>query len=191
MTSRIRRVQHAEAIDARGDVEVRARRAVDENRLAEETVHAIGVGGGVIAGASVLQHDRQLARPRDELERRTQAVLVRIVDLEHPEEAPVRLPAREAVRMRVIPVEPAAIAYRKVVRVALTGCSELDAGPIVVRVDRETVPMNDRRLAQAVLERDLHALTRAQHQGRIDIFLAVDVREVRLTEASGCRGRSG
>ena len=88
-------------------------------------------------------------------------------------------------RVRVIPVEAAAIAHGEVVSVSAARLGERHPTPIVARIDRQTVPVHDRRLADAVHEIDAHALIAMQHQCRIEISAPADLREVRRSEPGG------
>ena len=145
----------------------------------------------IASGAAVLQHQRDLALPRHEIERGAQAVLVLVGHLDHSEQPAVGLAGGQSVGVRVIPVEAGAVAKSKVVAVGRARRREHRAATVVARVDRQPVPVHDRGIGERVDEIDPDALSSPQHQRRIDEVAAVDARKVGLRQSSRKRRAGG
>src|SRR6188472_4221317 len=94
-------------------------------------------------------------------------------------ETVVDLPRARAVRMRVIPVEPAAIANVECVIVALARRGEREAAAIVVRVDGKAMPVGDRRCVERVVQRYAQALATSHDERGIDEFTTTAAQRVR------------
>ena len=178
------RVENAEPIQPRGHVQIRAGGTVDVNRVAEVAVHLVHGRGGVIGAASILQEQRNLAFARHKVQGCAQFGFVVVADLECAEQAAIRLAGRQSVGMRVIPVQSASVTHLEIVGIASSGRGQGHAGAVVTGVDRQPMPVHDRCFIKAVVELDAHALSRPQHERRIDELAAVIAREVTLGQAA-------
>ncbi len=168
--TRIGRVEYPEAIDARRQVEIGTVRAVDEEFIAQPAVHQVLRRGRIVrAGTPILQHQRNLGDSRCEVERRAQRAFVVILDQDEAEQAAIGLRCGQAVRMRVIPVHSAAVANREIVFIARTRGDQDRTVAVVARIDREPVPVDDRRLREQVDERDAGPFAVLQDQRRIRV----------------------
>ena len=154
-------------------------RAVDEQIVAQEAVGKVrGCRGVARAGAPVLQHQRNLRRARGHVECCPQRALVVVLDDEEAIQAAIRLRRSAAVRMRVIPVQPGAVADLEIVVVTVTGRDQDRAVAVIARVDAETMPVRDRRLGEGVVKRDADALAALQNQRRIRVLAPAMARGV-------------
>ena len=184
--ARVRRVEHAEPVDSRIDVEIGALRAVDVEIGAEEAMRHVVGRGGVGARAAILQEQRNFAAAGYEVERRAQRPFVVVLDHDRAIEAAVGLRGRKTVRMRVIPIHAAAVAHLEIVRVAPSRLHEERPIAVVVAVDGRAVPMDDRRLRQCIDEVDPHALSALQHERWIRVTAPARAR--RVPERTAGRG---
>lgn len=135
-------------------------------------MHAVGIARCVVPVASILQQQRDLGLARNEIECRPQPALVVVLDLDHAEQPAIRLPRGQPMRVRVVPVKRRPVPDLEVVRIVLTRRGELHSSAVVARVDCQSVPMDDRGLGNGIVEVELHALSRTQHQRRVDVLLA-------------------
>ena len=185
---RVRRVENSESIQAGGDVQIRAMRAVDKEVVAEEAVRKVRGRGSVGAtSAAVLQDQRDLGTAGRKVECSAQRTLVVVLHEDDAVQAAIGLRGSEAVRMRVVPVHATAVAHFEVIRIALAGRREDRTIAVVARVHREAMPVRDRRLGECIDETDPHALAALHHQCRVRVAsstVARDVCEWPLTRGS-------
>ena len=112
------------------------------------------------------------------MERRAQAPLIVVLDLDQAEESAISLLGGAAMRVRVIPVERGAVAHPEIVGVALARCRQRHAAAVVPRVDSQAVPVHDGRLVELVDKLDPDPLTGLENQRRIAIFATLVGREI-------------
>ena len=97
--------------------------------------------------------------------------------------------------MGVVPVQRAAIAHVETIGIALARRSEHRTRTVVARVDREPVPVHDRRFADRIDELHAHALSGTQHERRVHVVAAakgcdISLREARWSVAAGLERHS-
>ena len=159
-------------------------------------MHAVCIAGRVIApGAPVLQHERNFGLAGRQVECRAKFFLIGIRDLEQAEHAAVGLAGGQAVRVGVVPVQRAAIEHVETIGIALARRSEHRTRTVVARVDREPVPVHDRRFADGIDELHARALSGTQHERRVHVIAPakacdISLREARWSAVAGFERRS-
>ena len=131
-------VEDAETVATRRDIEVRSRREVHEHLVAvpaeEQVVAGRRVPGGGSARRSCSTSGISVSPGRARAPRAAHFVVV--LDGDESEQAATRLRGRRAVRMRVVPVHPGAVADGECVVEGLAGFDQRLAVAVIGRVHR-------------------------------------------------------
>src|SRR6202158_6608386 len=104
------------------------------------------------------------------MQRRTQAPLIIVLDLDQAEEPAGSLLGGAAMLVRMIPVERGAVAHPEIVGVALARSRQRHAAAVVTRVDSQAVPVHDGRLVELVDKLDPDPLTGLENQRRVALY---------------------
>ncbi len=180
--ARVGTIQQTEAIAARRDLQVRVRREIDQRLVAIPAVlHVVGRRRVTIGpvGASVVQDQGDLGLARNEVERAPQSEVVVVFDDEQAEKAAIGLSRREAMGMRVVPVQAGAVAHRERVIEGRSGQGKALAVAVVRGIVGEPMPVGDRRLLHRVVKRDAQRCPARDDEGRVDVLAITGPRDER------------
>ena len=95
----------------------------------------------------------------------------------------------------MIPIERTAIPHLEIVPIRFTRSDQAHAASVVARIDRQSMPVRDRRLIETIDEVNLNPLAAAKNERRIDVvasFVQRTIGEGTVDDAprqSGCTCR--
>ena len=202
VNTRIRAVQNAKPVQAIGNIQLRLRREVYHDSVAELTHHRLLhriAGIGQLPSAVellVLNQERQLGYSLLKLQRLAQRLLILVFDHENTRQAMISLLGGEIMRMRVVPVHAPAIGHPECVVIVRSGGNCCARMTVHHRWQMQAVPMDDRRLVQIVLQAGvklaaaLHANSRVL-KNPVTVFCVVDQKGRLLVLNQRKRGGTG
>ena len=170
--ARIRAVQNPQPIGAARHVDGVIGPSVDEHMIALKADH-LGVHPAavnelvVVVKGAVLQHDRDFEFARGQFER----LLLVVADDDRAGEAAIDLRRRRFMRVRMVEIQPRAIAHLEFVDKGLAGVDRIHRMAVHQHRHMQAVPMGDGRLGQPVAQTDAYllALLEAHERAKIGI----------------------